>query len=481
MQRVDAVEMEPAVMEMVRRSALGNGDPIHNPKVHIRFGDGREHLLTTRSRYDVITSEPSNPYRAGVASLYSREFYRAAAARLGENGMFLQWLQAYDITPTTLKTVYATMCAVFPNVETWTTLPGDLLLVGSMKPVAHDVPSLRRRLTEEPFRSGFVDAWRVNDLEGVVARHIGNNAMSLQLARGATLNTDDRTILEYAFARNLGTDAQVMLDDLYKLGFSSGAGADWTGGALDVHRIVPERATSLVLKQGYPPLPPNDSPYKSRILLMWYYLRPDYEQAVNYVKLDQVNPNDLTEVAIVADVLAEAGDPAARQAIEWLRVNNPIEADFVLARYLARTGDVAGATDAYERACLDYRRDPWVWPLLAARTLTVAQDIARNDASKEYSERLYRALDEPFAGRAANYRRLIVQLNVAGRLDDGVPGKRMRKVIDALGQPYRWEQDLLEARAACFRNAHDPREAHARRELERYRRNESPGLIEGNL
>jgi len=61
-----------------------------NPKVQVRIGDARETLLTTREQYDIIASEPSNPYRAGVASLFTLEYYRAAADRLTDNGVFAQ-------------------------------------------------------------------------------------------------------------------------------------------------------------------------------------------------------------------------------------------------------------------------------------------------------------------------------------------------------------------------------------------------------
>ena len=104
-----------------RASEPVNHDVLANPKVHVTIGDARETLLTSRDRYDVIASEPSNPYRAGIASLFTLEYYRAASARLTEDGVFAQWVQAYEIDAPTLRTIYATMAAVFPQVETWQT------------------------------------------------------------------------------------------------------------------------------------------------------------------------------------------------------------------------------------------------------------------------------------------------------------------------------------------------------------------------
>ena len=108
-------------------------------------GDARETLLTTAARYDVIASEPSNPYRAGIASLFTQEYYRAAAGRLTEDGVFVQWVQAYDIDARTLQTIYATLTSVFPHVETWQTQGSDLVLVARRRPFVESTASLAAR------------------------------------------------------------------------------------------------------------------------------------------------------------------------------------------------------------------------------------------------------------------------------------------------------------------------------------------------
>src|SRR5207237_5692221 len=129
-------------------------------------GDAREALLTSRGKFDLVFSEPSNPYRAGVASLYTQEFYEAVADRLQPGGLFLQWVQAYEVDGQTLRTVYATCHSVFPFVETWQTQTGDLLLVAGAEPVKHDAAALRQRVREEPYRSALASVWRATDLEG---------------------------------------------------------------------------------------------------------------------------------------------------------------------------------------------------------------------------------------------------------------------------------------------------------------------------
>ena len=192
-----------------REFAPVNRSVLTNPKVEIEIGDAREALLTTRERYDVIVSEPSNPYRAGIASLFTRELYRAAEERLAEGGLFVQWVQSYEIDTETLRTIYATLTSVFPEVSTWETARFDIVLVASREPLTRSADDLRSRLAKEPYAEAINKVWRVDDLEGVLAHHLAGPRVARELAAAAgdRLNTDDRTRIEFAFARHLGRKA----------------------------------------------------------------------------------------------------------------------------------------------------------------------------------------------------------------------------------------------------------------------------------
>ena len=163
---VDLVEIEPAVDEMARRRAAVNHDVLHHPKVRRIYNDAHEVLQTSSARYDLVVSEPSNPYRAGVAALFTQEFYGAVRGHLQKGGLFVQWLQSDQIEPRTVETVLATLRSVFDHVEVWNTESTDLALVASMEPVSYPVAALRRKIAGEPFRSALVQAWCVLDLEG---------------------------------------------------------------------------------------------------------------------------------------------------------------------------------------------------------------------------------------------------------------------------------------------------------------------------
>ena len=151
--------------------------------MHITIGDAREVLLTTREGYDIIFSEPSNPYRAGIASLFTREYYEAVASRLHPGGIFLQWVQAYNVDAQAVRTIYATLASVFPVVESWELAANDLLLVASREPIAlsgrRSAHAHRRGAFQERARS----AWRAIDLEGVFAHYVARSSMAEALAR----------------------------------------------------------------------------------------------------------------------------------------------------------------------------------------------------------------------------------------------------------------------------------------------------------
>ncbi len=85
--------------------------------------------------YDVIVSEPSNPWMAGIASLFTREFFEGARDRLAPGGVLCQWAHTYDISNADLRSIVATFLSVFPDGTMWLVGDADVLLVGSTEPL----------------------------------------------------------------------------------------------------------------------------------------------------------------------------------------------------------------------------------------------------------------------------------------------------------------------------------------------------------
>ncbi len=145
-QRLDVVEISPEVYQAARiHFAPHNNGALDHPKARVVVDDAKSFLKTANRRYDVIVTEPSNPWMAGVSGVFSLEYYQSCLASLKPGGIIAQWVQVYETNDEAIRTVLATFGSVFPHFSVWQTLPGDLLLVGSAQPTAKDLDRIRRR------------------------------------------------------------------------------------------------------------------------------------------------------------------------------------------------------------------------------------------------------------------------------------------------------------------------------------------------
>ena len=133
--QMDGVEINRQVVAASDFFIPWNYDVLNNPKTELIIQDGRAHLALTDRKYDVIISEPSNPWMAGLATLFTREFMELARNRLNDGGIYVQWIHSYQMDWPTFALVGRTFAAVFPNSMLVTTDPqgtlgSDYLLVG---------------------------------------------------------------------------------------------------------------------------------------------------------------------------------------------------------------------------------------------------------------------------------------------------------------------------------------------------------------
>lgn len=129
-QAIDCVEIEPAVLRAAPYLSSLHRQVLRDTRLHLIFDDARNFLLTSRKPYDLIVSEPSNPWIAGIASLFTDEYYAAAQQRLRPEGSFVQWVQAYSLAPSDLRMIVATFARHFPETTLWRAGENDLLLLG---------------------------------------------------------------------------------------------------------------------------------------------------------------------------------------------------------------------------------------------------------------------------------------------------------------------------------------------------------------
>ena len=133
-EQLDVLEINRQVVVASDFFIPWNSNVLSNPRTNLIIQDGRAHLHLTRERYDVIISEPSNPWMAGLASLFTRDFFALVRDRLNEDGIFVQWLQSYQMDWPTFALVGRTFVQVFANSLLTVTRPStmgkDYLLVG---------------------------------------------------------------------------------------------------------------------------------------------------------------------------------------------------------------------------------------------------------------------------------------------------------------------------------------------------------------
>jgi spermidine synthase len=151
--RLTIAEIEPLVPRVVSRYfAQHNFDVVANPKTHNELDDARHYLLTTREKFDAITSDPLDPWVKGAAMLYTKEFFETVKAHLNGGGAVTLFVQLYESNTAAVKSEIATFLEVFPGGVVWgNTNNGagyDLVLLGQAEPTQIDVEAVQRHLSE---------------------------------------------------------------------------------------------------------------------------------------------------------------------------------------------------------------------------------------------------------------------------------------------------------------------------------------------
>jgi spermidine synthase len=195
--RADVLEISPEVVEASRHFSTENHNAIDDPRTRLIVGDGRTHLALTREQYDVIVSEPSNPWMAGIASLFTREFFEAAKARLTPGGVLCQWAHTYDISTGDLQSIVATFVSVFPDGSLWLVGDGDVLLIGSNGPIEPKLDGMARAF-ERPLVRADLASVGVKSPAHILSMFIADGERLAQWSAGASIQSDNRAALEFS-------------------------------------------------------------------------------------------------------------------------------------------------------------------------------------------------------------------------------------------------------------------------------------------
>jgi spermidine synthase len=337
LERVDSIEISTEVVSAAGFFANDNNHGLADPRSTVIVGDGRTHLLLAPAAYDVIISEPSNPWMAGVASLFAREFFLAARRALAPDGIVCQWAHAYDIKSDDLRSIVATFSSVFPHGTMWLVGQSDILLVASGTEIMPRLPTLlssfaRPGVAEDLARVAIVDA------ADVLAMYAGGPAELQAYAAGAVVQTDDRNTLEFSAPRAIVGAHDNNLADLRALAAPS--------------RLPPMVAAART---------PQDAARwaaRGRMYLAadaYDLAREAFEHAVALNPDDQVSVDSFARAAVGAG----RGDAAVATLMKLAAAHNDAVAVRVgLSRLLASTGDFKGALDQVAPLVASRPQDP---------------------------------------------------------------------------------------------------------------------------
>lgn len=199
--RVDVVELSPEVVEASRFFHHVNERALEDPRVRLIINDGRNHLLLTPETYDVIISEPSNPWMAGVSALFTREFFQRVYARLTDRGIFCQWLHGYNMSGRDLKSVMRAFQEVFPRASLWALNENDLLLLGP-KNLSFELQQERLdRALKRKEVSDDLKKIAIFDLDSLLSLYVMEGDDVKRFTEGVPPNSDDHPVLEFSSPR----------------------------------------------------------------------------------------------------------------------------------------------------------------------------------------------------------------------------------------------------------------------------------------
>jgi spermidine synthase len=271
--RVDTIEIEPAMVEGARLFESRVKGAYDDPRSHVLIDDAKSYFARGRHKYDIIVSEPSNPWVSGVASLFTEEFYARLATALNDGGVLSQWLHTYEMDAAGLASVFAAVAKTFPQFVVYSSNDGDLILiarkgaqVGQMDPAVLAWPAMRP----------IVERLHIAD-PAVLHHHAAGSAQTvLALFRAMRVdpNSDYRPFLEQRTSRTRFTQERVTeLNDLQLTGLPLVEMFDGTFRPYDrktesIQMAPPDRAAAdawiyhgLLTNAAFAPPGPPPAPY----------------------------------------------------------------------------------------------------------------------------------------------------------------------------------------------------------------------------
>jgi spermidine synthase len=294
---VDSLELSSSVINAGKMFADQNHNVLNNPKVNFVIQDGRNHLLTTHKRYDVITSEPPPPRTAFTVNLYTREYYELQKNRLKPGGIAAQWIPLHSQGEEEVDMHFSTFQSVFPYTMGWMSVANEILIIGSDQPIRIDFEKLKTRLEEPEVKKAMADI-EISNIFSFLSNIWYLDDQVKALGKGHALITDNHPAIE--FYLDLGNVIDVPGREKYVFNRSSfDQIARYVENLSDIDRLkLRTYYEAMDLYQRGVMYSNRSQLLKALNLiednnLIRYHLQADKNQMVRLIKLVEENPDNL--------------------------------------------------------------------------------------------------------------------------------------------------------------------------------------------
>lgn len=197
-EQIDVAELEPAVLQIGEYWKPYNDRVLEDSRVRVHIKDGRTFVLGSPEKFDVLISEPSNPWLAGIGNLFTKDFYEISRSRLTDDGIMCQWFNIYAVSTDDMRMVIRSFYEVFPEGQVWQSSGGDIILLGSVSEISRDYDAFRRAWEgSEDIRRHLYET-RVFFPDALLGHFLITREQALEMAQGAKVNSDDLPLLEFS-------------------------------------------------------------------------------------------------------------------------------------------------------------------------------------------------------------------------------------------------------------------------------------------
>jgi spermidine synthase len=204
LEQIDAIELCPSVVKAAGLFESWNHGVLRDPRLQIILQDGRNHLLTTQKKYDVITADATHPWSADSWILYTGEMYRLVRSRLTDGGIFCQWVPLHWMSMDDFKCVLRTMRAEFPHMSLWYT-GSYVVALGSQKKIRLNTSEFAHRMQRAAIQKDLASVG-IDSPASLLGLHLlADNGIDRFVGAGP-LNTDDFAYLEHSASRCFGRE-----------------------------------------------------------------------------------------------------------------------------------------------------------------------------------------------------------------------------------------------------------------------------------